>query len=115
MCRRLAGAVGTRRVNFDGLLFSTPMRAGGADLAYVQLFRNGVIEAVDCERSDPVATPQRQRPDKYHTQHAHMRGTLFSAVDGYAEFYNEVRRCQRLLLVGLSILNVKGFYVWVTR
>ena len=51
------------RVNFDGLLFSTPMRAGGA-ISYVQLFRNGVIEAVDCERLTP-REPQRQRPDKY--------------------------------------------------
>ena len=93
------------RVNFDGLLFSTPMRAGGA-ISYVQLFRNGVIEAVDCERLTP-REPQRQRPDKYIPSIAYERD-IVRAVDGYAEFYRKYEM-PTPLLVGLSILNVKGF------
>ena len=58
-------------VNFDGLLFSTPTRVGGA-IAYVQLFRNGVVEAVDCERLTPLE-PHRQRPDKYIPSIAYER------------------------------------------
>ena len=46
-------------VNFDGQLFSATVRTGEA-VAYVQLFRNGVIEAVDCV--EPVG-PYQWSPD----------------------------------------------------
>lgn len=67
------------RVNFDGLLSFAPARIGGA-VAYVQLFRNGVVEAVDCERLAPLdAHPQR--PAKYMPiapagRSSHARGDL---------------------------------------
>ena len=36
------------RVNFDGLLSVAPVSTGGVR-GYVQLFRNGIIEAADCD------------------------------------------------------------------
>ena len=96
------------RVNFDGLLFFTPSRADGA-VAYVQLFRNGVIEAVDCERLAPVE-PDRQRRDKYIPSIAYEQD-IIRAVNDYTEFYRK-HEMPTPVLVGLSILNVKGLRMW---
>ena len=92
-------------VNFDGLLFSTPARVGGA-IAYVQLFRNGVVEAVDCELLAPLE-PHRQRPDKYIPSIAYEKD-IIHAVDDYTKLYRKYEM-PTPVLVGLSILKVKGF------
>ena len=92
-------------VNFDGLLFSTPARVRGA-IAYVQLFRNGVVEAVDSERLAPLEPP-RQRPDKYIPSIAYERD-IIRAVDDYTGLYRKYE-VPTPVLMGLSVLNVKGF------
>ncbi len=94
-----------RRVNFDGLVFLTPSRAGDA-VAYAQLFRNGVIEAVDCKRLAPLE-PGPGRPDKYMPSVAYERD-IICAVSEYTKFYRKYE-VPPPLLVALSILNVKGF------
>ena len=92
-------------VNFDGLLFSTPARVGGA-IAYVQLFRNGVVEAVDSGRLAPLE-PHGQRPDKYIPSVAY-EGDIIRAVDDYTGLYRKYE-VPTPILMGLSVLNVKGF------
>lgn len=92
-------------VNFDGLLFSTPARVGGA-IAYVQLFRNGVVEAVDSGRLAPLE-PHGQRPDKYIPSVAY-EGDIIRAVDDYTRLYRKYETPTPVLM-GLSVLNVKGF------
>ena len=82
-------------VNFDGRLFSTTVPTGEV-VAYVQLFRNGVIEAVDC-----------QRTDKYLPSVAYEKGIIDSVSD-YTGFYRK-HEMQTPVLVGLTLLNVKGF------
>ena len=79
-------------VNFDGRLFSTTVYPGGAD-AYVQLFRNGVIEAVDC--------PDKYLPVEYESE-------IIESVSGYAKFYRN-HEMPTPVLVGLTLLNVKEF------
>ncbi len=93
------------RVNFDGLLFFTPAHPDGAS-SYVQLFRNGIIEAVDCGRLAQVE-PHPQRPDKYIPSFAYERD-IVRAVGDYIRFY---KKCEMPppVLVGVGILNVKGF------
>ena len=83
------------RVNFDGRLFSTTVPTGEV-VAYVQLFRNGVIEAVDC-----------QMTDKYLPSVAYEKGIIDSVSD-YTWFYRK-HEMQTPVLVGLTLLNVKGF------
>ena len=99
------------RKNFDGLLSLAPVRTGGA-VAYVQLFRNGVVEAVDCERLAPVAPP-RQRPDRYIPSTAYERD-IIRAVDDYTKFYRKYEM-PTPVLVGVSVLNVKGFNMGTGR
>ena len=90
-------------VNFDGQLFSATVRTGEA-VAYVQLFRNGVIEAVDCV--EPVG-PYQQRIDKYLPSVAYERDIIDSVSD-YTRFYR-THEMPTPVLVGLALLNVKGF------
>ena len=93
------------RVNLDGLLSFAPVRTGGA-LGYAQLFRNGVIEAVDCDMLAPLES-HRQRPEKCIPSIAYERD-IIRAVDGYIKFYKKYEM-PTPVLIGLSILNVKGF------
>ena len=81
-------------VNFDGRLFSVPVYTGVAD-AYVQLFRNGVIEAVDCQMTD------KYLPVAYESE-------IIKSVSDYAEFYRN-HEMLTPVLVGLTLLNVKEF------
>ena len=87
----------------DGQLFSATVRTGEA-VAYVQLFRNGVIEAVDCV--EPVG-PYQQRIDKYLPSVAYERDIIDSVSD-YTRFYR-THEMPTPVLVGLALLNVKGF------
>ena len=82
-------------VNFDGRLFSAPVYTGVVD-AYVQLFRNGVIEAVDC-----------QMTDKYLPSVAY-ESEIIESVSDYAEFYRN-HEMPTPVLMGLTLLNVKEF------
>ena len=95
------------RVNFDGLLSLAPTSAGGA-VGYVQLFRNGIIEAVDCECLTTLEPPQ-QAPHRPIPSIAYERD-IISAVGNYTEL---LRKCEMPtpVLVGLSILNVRGFHM----
>lgn len=95
------------RVNFDGLLSVAPAKAGGA-VGYVQLFRNGVIEAVDCERLDPL-NPPHERPKKILPGFAYERDVV-RAVDSYVEFYRAYD-IPTPVLVALSLLSVRGFSI----
>ena len=92
-------------VNFDGLLFWSREREGNG-IAYVQLFRNGVIEAVDSELLAPLQ-PHPERLDKYIPSVAYERD-IICAVNDYTSFYKKYE-IPTPVLVGLSILNVKGF------
>ena len=93
------------RVNFDGLLFCNPGHAGDAS-AYVQLFRNGVIEAVNSERLAP-RQPHLKRAGKSIPSIAYEED-IIRAVNNYTSFYKKYE-LPTPVLVGLSILNVKGF------
>ena len=95
------------RVNFDGLLFSTPTGSGEA-AAYAQLFRNGVIEAVDCSILAP--SPHHPQGVEHFIPSVLFEKDVIRAVDDYTKFYNE-HEVPTPVLVGLSILNVKGFYM----
>ena len=99
------------RVNFDGLLSVAPVSTGGA-LGYVQLFRNGIVEAVDCDRLAPLE-PHRQRSDKYIPSIAYERD-IIRAVDDYTKFYRKYEM-PTPVLVGVSVLNVKGFNMGTGR
>ena len=92
-------------VNFDGLLFYTTTRTGQTS-SYVQLFRNGVIEAVDSQTLTPLK-PYQQQSDKYIPSIAYEK-RIIDAVDSYIGFYRKYEM-PTPLLAGLSILNVKGF------
>ena len=93
------------RVNFDGLLSVAPVSTGGVR-GYVQLFRNGIIEAADCDMLAPLE-PHRHKSDKYMPSIAYERD-IIRAVDAYTEFYRKYEM-PTPVLVGLSVLNVKGF------
>ncbi len=92
-------------MNFDGLLFYTTTRTGQTS-SYVQLFRNGVIEAVDSQTLTPLK-PYQQQSDKYIPSIAYEK-RIIDAVDSYIGFYRKYEM-PTPLLAGLSILNVKGF------
>ena len=96
------------RVNFDGLLFSTPTGTGEA-AAYVQLFRNGVIEAVDCDMLAPSQIDPRAA--EIIPSVAYEKNVI-QAVNDYSEFYKK-HEMPTPVLVGLSMLNVKGFHMAV--
>ena len=96
------------RVNFDGLLFSTPTGTGEAT-AYVQLFRNGVIEAVDC---DLLAPSQLDPQGSELIPSIAYEKDVIQAVNEYSEFYKK-HELPTPVLVGLSMMNVKGFHMAV--
>ena len=99
------------RVNFDGLLSIAPAGTGGA-VGYVQLFRNGIIEAVDSARLKRMEVPSRT-PDKYIPSTTYERDIIL-AVEKYAKFYRKYE-APTPILVGLSLLNVKGFYMGINN
>ena len=94
-------------VNFDGLLFASSAHAGGAG-GYVQLFRNGIVEALDCQLLAPT-DPHHQGPEKYIPSIAYEE-CLIRAVGCYTAFYRKYE-VPTPVLVGLSVLNVRGFHM----
>lgn len=95
-------------VNFDGLLFFTSTSAGEPD-SYVQLFRNGVIEAVDCYL---LASPQRDPQAPRYIPSIANETEVIEAVKDYTGFYKK-HEVPAPVLLGLSMLNVKGFHMAV--
>jgi hypothetical protein len=94
----------TPRFNFDGFLwFSQPSLPAVQGYTYVQLFRNGAIEAIEAKLLN--TKPEKTIPSP-----------IFET-----ELIEELRQCldalrklefQPPLFVMLSLLGVKGFTVW---
>ena len=94
------------RVNFDGLLFSSSTGTGEGT-SYVQLFRSGVIEAVE---SEMLAASPFDPQGLEHIPSVAYEECAIRAVNSYIEFY---KKCEMPtpILVGMSMLNVRGFYM----
>lgn len=91
-------------VNFDGLLFLR-WKDPGELASYVQLFRSGIIEAVESEML--AASPFDPQEVEFIPSVAYEK-CVIQAVNGYAEFYKKYE-VPTPILVGMSMLNVRGF------
>ncbi len=97
------------RLNFDGLLSFTELSSGSAQ-SYVQVFRNGCIEAVDA-RMIREHEGKRLIPANYWEKH------LIGAAKSYLRFHEQLG-VQPPIVLMLSVLGVRGYSMylpWGTR
>ncbi len=91
-----------RETNYDGLL--TVFRVSeDRSTNYVQLFRNGTIEAVE---SGMLKT--ESDPDRKIIQSITYEQEIITGLGGYFDFYKDYGMPPPIV-VGLSLLNVRGF------
>lgn len=101
---------GHHRINFEGVQGYELTRDGDRSLDYVQLFRNGAIEAVDAELLTRIA----QDPDrKGAIPSLSFEGRLIDALAGYLADLRDWR-VPPPYLVGLALLNVKALTLSMT-
>jgi hypothetical protein len=95
---------GYHQINFDGVQGYELTGEGDRCLDYVQLFRNGTIEAVDAELLTRIARDPRR---KGAVPSLSFEGRL---IDSLARYLADLRdwRVPPPYLVGLSLLNVKA-------
>jgi hypothetical protein len=92
--------------NYDGLLTSSRASQTESD-SYVQLFRNGIIEAVEGRMLKTEGEPEQ----KIIPSIAYER-EIIPALNGYRDFYKEYGM-PTPIIIGLSLLNVRGFHMYV--
>lgn len=92
--------------NFDGLLTASGV-SEDQSTSYVQLFRNGVLEAVESRMLKSESNPaQKIIPSIVYERE------IITALDGYLEFYRDYGM-PTPIVIGLSLLNVRGFHMYV--
>ena len=94
------------RHNFEGFAtFATDLQEGTA-LTYVQVFRSGILEAVDRFMLDYAEQKQHYIPG------VHFEKTIASSLPSYLEILGELG-VQPPVFLGLSLLGVKGYQMGV--
>lgn len=94
---------GRYRINFDGVQGYEPTPDGDRCYDYVQLFRNGAIEAVDAELLSRIAQDPKH---KGVIPSLSFEGRLIDALAGYLADLRDWR-VPPPYLIGLALLNVK--------
>lgn len=96
----------SKRYNFDGLLSYSEVAPGGLPSTYVQVFRNGTIEAVDAEML---------RAESEDIQSRFIPSNILEAelIDGLKRLFtiHEKLGVSAPVIVMLSLLNVRGYWL----
>lgn len=96
----IGSSSGGNRFNFDGVItYDTADKA--LPVSYVQIFRNGSIEAVDAELLVRVRPGRRIAPNLFEQ-------SIVKAVEEYLPFQGRIRAEPPLVLM-LTLLNVSGY------
>ncbi|MFC2093054.1 helix-turn-helix domain-containing protein, partial [Bacteroidota bacterium] len=95
------------RLNFDGILTYTPSDLISGEFSYLQLFRNGIIEAVN---TSLLSTKQN---DVFGIPAATLRNEINSTVERVIELYKNFQ-IQPPFLVFLNLLGVKDYIIFAT-
>lgn len=96
----IGGQVGDRRYNLDGFLVAAG-EEGRPNRAYTQIFRNGIIEAVDCGILGRLGTQKR-----IHSRRLEL--DLIKAVFQYLEFQQKIA-ASAPIAVSLSFVGVRDY------
>ena len=96
----MGGHVANHRYNFDGFLTYTEGRDGKA-ISYFQLFRSGIIEAVD-------AGTIRRYDEKLLIPHILFEENIIKAVRDYLELY-KVWNVAMPVFLFLTLIGIKGY------
>jgi hypothetical protein len=94
---------GMPRYNFDGLVCDG--QSGSEVVGYVQLFRSGIIEAVD-------NTPFAEREEGFTIASTYLEESLIEAVERYFELLRTIGVAPPVYLM-LSLLSVRGYQMLV--
>ena len=96
-----------RRYNIDGLLTYSKFRTAERSYSYTQLFRNGIIEAVNSE------ILWTRKGEKIITI-TYVEDALIEAVPTYMNVYNKLKIDLPVFLF-LTLVDVKGFTILLNR
>jgi hypothetical protein len=94
----------TTRINFEGLLVYTPYDGGARAISYTQLYRNGIIEAVESY----ILNLEPEQQYAYYISWVALESKIISAVQRFLKQLTKMEIEPPALLM-LSILNVKGW------
>lgn len=94
------------RINFEGLLVYSSAGSEGGALTYTQLYRNGIIEAVE---SDILRLERDERP-AYLIPAYPLGEKVIKAVERYLRQLSQME-IEPPALIMLSLLNVKGWII----
>ena len=92
----------SRRYNFDGLLSYSPISDSGSTNSYIQIYRNGIIEAVESSIIR-IFEGKKVIPDWYEAE-------VLGVLDRIKLIYNELG-INSPLIVLLTLIGVKGYRV----
>jgi len=101
------GGVYAHRFNFDGrVAYSLGGRGEGE--GYVQVFRNGTIEAVDTHFLSYL-----ERGGVHYFPSKAYEPNIVMALDAYLTFITQQVGAEPPIILMLSLINVRGFAMWV--
>jgi len=93
------------RINFDGLLAIVPSDDARRSKAYTQVFRNGIIEAVNAWMIRPDSSGGRAIRPRV------LERALIDSTTNYLKFQRD-RGLEAPVALMVTLLGVKGYYVW---
>jgi Putative DNA-binding domain len=96
-----SGASPTTRTNFDGLL---SYQEGKEAIGWLQIFRNGVIEAVDTDMLEPLHSGEKHIPASY------FESALLAALARYLTLLRNLLVVPPVML-NLNLLGVRGYTI----
>ena len=94
----------THRLNFDGFLRYSQPQTSGHSVSYAQLFRNGIIETVECSLiRDGVSDPK-------FLVISQIERAVLEALARFIPYLNKVG-FEPPFAIMLSLIGVKGMYI----
>lgn len=92
------------RINFEGLLVYSSAGSDGGALTYTQLYRNGILEAVESE----ILRLEREEGYAYLIPWVRLEDEIIKAVTRFIRQFIRME-IEPPVLIMLSLLNVKGW------
>ncbi len=105
-CPPIGNPDGTHRLNFDGLLTYVPESGSDSLRSYVQVFRNGCIEALDAA----IIGLYEEHNNRRIIPAVFFEGALIQAVGQYVEAMKHIG-AQPPFVIMLSLLDVNGYVI----
>lgn len=103
----------SNQINLDGRLYYST-RTNGENWTYLQLYRNGVIEAVDVGMLESTDVNENRDDTQLYIASVGYEEELIKSLERYLKFYRE-NSFNVPIVLGLSLVGVKGYRMGITN